>query len=396
MSLGTIAIYKDVFRTGRGADRATAALANHLAEQGYAVHLFAQEEPTSVTFSRAVSCHCVKPRKHPLWKRFVNKLLLRSKAGEKLLRLHLPRLDILREFSRNLRERIAESGAELVISAGTNECVELTYGGGKLNAPLVQMFHVYPPTCFGKNKYQRVARLKAALRYVDTCQVLLPSHAQTLKPYLSAPIVAIGNALSLPMEELPAVETREKVIVYVAYFNKNKGHAALLEAFAMLKGAEAWTLELYGSGTPEWEQRLRQQVERLHLTERVRFCGVRDDLYHRLTTAGICAYPSYTEGFGLALVEAMWCGLPCVGFREAPGVCDLIRHEETGLLAPTFAPADFAEQLQRLVDHPELRAELGERASRAVRNAYAQEVVWRAWDELIRRAFGGAGAASEA
>jgi len=92
----------------------------------------------------------------------------------------------------------------------------------------------------------------------------------------------------------------------------------------------------------------------------------------------------------------MWCGLPCVGFREAPGVCDLIRHEETGLLAPTFAPADFAEQLQRLVDHPELRAELGERASRAVRNAYAQEVVWRAWDELICRAFGSAGVASEA
>ncbi len=396
MSLGTIAIYKDVFRTGRGADRATAALANHLAEQGYTVHLFAQEEPTSVTFNRAVCCHCVKPRKHPLWKRFLNKLLLRSKSGEKLLRVHLPRLDILRDFSLRLRESIAESGAKLIVSAGTNECVELTYGGGKLNAPLLQMFHVYPPTCFGKNKYQRVARLKRALRHVDYCQVLLPSHAQTLAPYLDAPIVAIGNALSLPMEALPTGERREKVMVYVAYFNKNKGHAALLEAFASLKGADAWTLELYGSGTPEWEQRLHQQVERLHLSGRVRFCGVSDDLYNRLTTAGICAYPSYTEGFGLALVEAMWCGLPCVGFREAPGVQDLIRHEETGLLAPTFAPADFAEQLQRLIDHPQLRAELGERASRAVRKAYAQEVIWQAWEALIRRAFGGAGEPSKA
>ena len=43
-----------------------------------------------------------------------------------------------------------------------NECVELTYAGA-LPAPMIQLFHVYPPTCFASNKYRRADRLRAAL-----------------------------------------------------------------------------------------------------------------------------------------------------------------------------------------------------------------------------------------
>lgn len=382
----TLAVYKDFLRSGRGADRAVAAFANAMASRGYAVHVITQqrsEEPLSVTFDSTVTCHHVRMSRIRSAAGFINKLLLRTALGARLLRGVLPWLDLMLETSRRLQACLRGIHPDLVISAGANECVELTYAG-PLGVPMVQMFHVYPPTCFAKNKYQRVSRLLAALPQAAECQVLLPSHRATLLPYTRAPVSIIGNAIAWPPDEpLPDPSARADVIVYVAYFTKDKNQLTLLEAFARLR-ADGWQLHLYGSGSPAWERRLRERVETLGLSERVRFFGVTHTPREVLRQAAVCAFPSLTEGFGLALAEAMWCGLPCVGFRGAPGVCELIAHEANGLLAEN-TPEAFAAQLQRLVDNPGLRARLGITAAKTIRDTYAADRVWQQWDDLLWR-----------
>ena len=386
MARAVIAIYKDFLRSGRGADRATAALANALAARGYDVRVVTQQgagEPLSVTFAPGVTCHRVRPVSLRSVAAFVNKLLLRSRLGAGLLRL-CPALDLMRRTSRRVQAVIRAVRPDLILSSGSNECVELTYAG-PLPVPFVQLFHVYPPTCFASNKYRRADRLRAALPLAAECQVLLPAFRDLLRPYTRAPVVAIGNAIDWPADEpLPDPASREKTIVYVAYFTKDKNHLQLIEAFARLRGAEGWTLCLYGSGRPEWERRLRAKARALGGEGRVRFFGVARTPRPILLKAGICAYPSRVEGFGLALAEAMWCGLPCVGFADAPGVNGLLSHEANGLLAAPGAEA-FAGQLQRLVDDPGLRLRLGANAARAVRHAYAPARIWQQWEDLLAR-----------
>lgn len=383
----TLAVYKDFLRSGRGADRAVAAFVNAMAARGHTVHVITQqrpEEPLSVTFAPTVTCHHVRMSRIRSAAGWLNKALLRTAAGARLLRGALPWLDLMRETSRRLQACVRGIAPDVVISAGPNECVELTYAGA-LGVPLVQMFHTYPPSCFAKNKYQRAARLRAALPQAAECQVLLPSHRATLRPYTQAPVAVIGNAIDWPADEpLPAPEARAKVIVYVAYFTKDKNQLALLEAFARVR-AEGWQLHLYGSGTPAWEQRLRERVAALGLTGRVRFFGVTRTPRVVLRQAAICAFPSLTEGFGLALAEAMWCGLPCVGFRGAPGVSELIAHEANGLLAEGETPEAFAAQLQRLVEDEALRVRLGTTAAKTIRSTYAAERVWQQWDDVLWR-----------
>jgi glycosyltransferase involved in cell wall biosynthesis len=103
-----------------------------------------------------------------------------------------------------------------------------------------------------------------------------------------------------------------------------------------------------------------------------------------LLRAGICAFPSKVEGFGLALAEAMWCGLPCVGFKDSPGVNELITHEANGLLAEV-GPEAYAAQLQRLIDDADLRERLGAAAARTARRTWSQAAIIQQWDDLFQR-----------
>jgi glycosyltransferase involved in cell wall biosynthesis len=88
-----------------------------------------------------------------------------------------------------------------------------------------------------------------------------------------------------------------------------------------------------------------------------------EDLATAYASADIFAFPSYTETFGQVVLEAMASGLPVVGL-QAEGVCDLVQHEQSGLLLnPQYAEAEQVEAyrayLTRLVNNSQERAQFG-------------------------------------
>jgi glycosyltransferase involved in cell wall biosynthesis len=61
--------------------------------------------------------------------------------------------------------------------------------------------------------------------------------------------------------------------------------------------------------------------------------------------------PTLQEPFGLAYLDAMACGLPCVGTR-IEAVPEIVREGETGLLVPPGDPVALAAALERLLGDP--------------------------------------------
>lgn len=104
-------------------------------------------------------------------------------------------------------------------------------------------------------------------------------------------------------------------ILTVGTMQRRKNHLGLVRAFAKLVERETSNVNLVIAGGKGWlYDDVLAEVEKLNLTERVKFIGFVDDgdLPHLYTLASAFAFPSFYEGFGLPPLEALACGVPVV------------------------------------------------------------------------------------
>ncbi|MEV5599776.1 glycosyltransferase, partial [Streptomyces sp. NPDC052496] len=86
--------------------------------------------------------------------------------------------------------------------------------------------------------------------------------------------------------------------------------------------------------------------------------------------------------FPLAPMEAMATAVPCVAFDVAPGVREIIRHGEDGLLAPPGNTSELARHLNTLITDQALRDRMGD-AARTNIQRYATDTIVQRWEDLF-------------
>jgi glycosyltransferase involved in cell wall biosynthesis len=89
------------------------------------------------------------------------------------------------------------------------------------------------------------------------------------------------------------------------------------------------------------------------------------ELISDLSRATAMIYPSRLEPFGLAPLEANACGTPVIGLAEG-GVRETVVHGENGLLVPNARPETIAAAIQKIINDPELAAQLRRQCRPAV------------------------------
>jgi glycosyltransferase involved in cell wall biosynthesis len=117
-------------------------------------------------------------------------------------------------------------------------------------------------------------------------------------------------------------------------------------------------LALVGNGT--LRQELERQAGTLGLDERLRFFGFRGPTARQCRSLDVFVHPSARyEAFGIALAEAMACGVPQVA-TDVGGTSEVVLDGETGLLCPPNHPTGLAERIVRLLREPDLRARMAD------------------------------------
>jgi phosphatidylinositol alpha-1,6-mannosyltransferase len=149
-----------------------------------------------------------------------------------------------------------------------------------------------------------------------------------------------------------------------------KGHDALIDAWPLILDAVPGA-RLVVAGDGDDRARLQQRVAGMALTRSILFVGSvpEAELRGLYQACGMFVMPSSGEGFGLAYIEAMRDGKPCIALRTAD---EIIVDRTTGLLLDTPDAAALADALIQLFRDPGLRYRLGAAGAARMRAMFDQ------------------------
>ncbi len=147
-------------------------------------------------------------------------------------------------------------------------------------------------------------------------------------------------------------------LLVVGADSPTKRHALALAAFAAAAPRPWRLVMLQRAGTHDHSRRLsrlKKLARRLHVDDRVIWLShaAQDDVAALIQNAGALMQPSFYEGFGLPVIEAMACGCPVVAtdippFREiADGAALLVPPDEVGALASAIRQVVISPERRR-------------------------------------------------
>lgn len=204
-----------------------------------------------------------------------------------------------------------------------------------------------------------------------------------LSPYQSLPSPAIFTA------RFPQTAGRP-LVLFLSRLDPKKNVESLLEAMSILLSEKSApprpVLVIAGSGNAEYTARLKAQASALGLEENVIWTGHLEGVEKlaALAAAAVFVLPSYSENFGIVLLEAMASGLPCLASSGVALAAEVAEHDAAELVSSE--PAMLARSIAGHLENPERSKSLGRRAAELVRQSYSLQSMTEALKKLYAQA----------
>jgi glycosyltransferase involved in cell wall biosynthesis len=280
-----------------------------------------------------------------------------------------------------LKKEIDAWQPDIIIGTCLKDIMDILYEQN-YDIPVGVMFHNNIDYIFNAPWVKRMDFLKDELEKVSFCQILISAFEEKVRRYYKGPVFCIPNPIEQQEENVSYSLKDKYTIMMQGRVEKMKYQELIVRAFALLKEKyPQWQVEFWGQQNPAYTKEILRLINENGLQKRVFLKGMTSEPLKELLRADICAFSSVSEGFGLAVGEAMSVGLPCVGLLECSSVNEIIEDGKTGFLSPK-TPEDFAKALSSLMDSPDLRKRLGTVGKLKIK-AYTPKIIWDKWENLL-------------
>lgn len=201
-----------------------------------------------------------------------------------------------------------------------------------------------------------------------------------IKEWKASNLAVIPNPLSF--ESIIENPLNQKRIIAVGSHSFNKGYDLLVQIWKNIeKDFPDWQLDVYGK--IDSKKTFLKMAEERGL-KNIHFHLPVQNIQAEYENSSVLVLPSRSEGFGMVLIEAMECGLPCVSFDCPSGPADIIKDGEDGFLIAPESIDEMVEKLSLLIENEELRKSMGQNAKENVKR-FSPNIIVQQWDELFKK-----------
>ena len=198
--------------------------------------------------------------------------------------------------------------------------------------------------------------------------------------------IAIPNGVRLePFAQAEAHPFAQRIpgIVMVARFSRQKDHATVLRALALLRERGLSPPLLFAGGGKELHRKpLERLADELGIAAQAQFLGVVRDVPELLMTHQLAVLGTHYEGMPLALLEGMAAGCAVVG-SAVPGVREVLQDGVDGLLVAESDPIAMADALERVLRNPDHAAVMSANARRVALERHGRALMNQRYEDLF-------------
>lgn len=186
-------------------------------------------------------------------------------------------------------------------------------------------------------------------------------------------------------KELPSIKQHygikedEKVIIHISNFRKVKRVRDVMYTFDKIQQQLKAKLVLVGDG-PEYSDTV-QLAKQLGIQDKVLFPGKQKNVSDLLSISDLKLLLSEKESFGLVLLEAMSCEVPCIGTTTG-GIPEVIDHGSSGYLVEVGDTEKAAEYAIGLLSDNALLERFSKNALERARGCFSSHDIVNQYDAL--------------
>lgn len=237
---------------------------------------------------------------------------------------------------------------------------------------------------YHQNDQKYIRKLIKSLNNFDYLITVSKTLCDFYKDRLSCTnVLFIPNVLDyIPLEKS---KFKKNNIISIGRLSPEKGFFDLLSIFEKVKKRLDIKLFLIGDGPLKDE--LQLYIDNHKLSDSVFLTGFlpQEEIKKFMLASKLYVMTSFTESFGLVLIEAMSYGLPCVAFDSASGAKEIIKNNKNGFLVEERNFDKMAETIVKLVENEKQLNEMSGEAVKTSEN-YSISKIKQKWIKLLQDA----------